>query len=111
MPRLQAAAAGVLMTFCNPERMRAEWLYEPAGGATGAGSQEAVGLVMLRSLAGLVPPSGSPCVVVREEALTAVGIVAQVCVCARARVLVCWFLVALTRAERSTSRKKKDVSL
>ena len=78
MPRLQAAAAGALITFCNPERLRAEWLYEPAGEAGSRLGQEAIGLVLLRSLAGLVPPSGSACVVVREEALTAVGIVSQV---------------------------------
>lgn len=73
MPRLQSAAAGALITFCHPERMQGEWLYEPA-----AGGGEAVGLVMLRSLAALVPASGSPCVVVREEALTAAGIISQV---------------------------------
>eukprot|EP00903_Cladosiphon_okamuranus_P012365 g11590.t1 len=78
MPRLQAAAAGAVITFCNPERLRAEWLYEPAGPPGSSLGQEAVGLVLLRSLAGLVPPSGSSCVVVREEALTAVGIVSQV---------------------------------
>lgn len=76
MPRLQAAAAGAIITFCTG--LRAEWLYEPAGPPGSSLGQEAVGLVMLRSLAGLVPPSGSPCIAVREEALTAVGIVSQV---------------------------------
>eukprot|EP00752_Nemacystus_decipiens_P012203 g10819.t1 len=78
MPRLQAAAASAVISFCNPERMRAEWLHEPAGPPGSGLDQEAVGLVLLRSLAGLVPPSGSPCLLVREEALTAVGIVSQV---------------------------------
>lgn len=81
MPRLQAAAAGAIITFCNPERLRAEWLNEPAGPPGSKLGQEEVGLVLLRSLAGLVPSSGSSCIVVREEALTAVGIVSQVCVC------------------------------
>ncbi|CAM9864016.1 unnamed protein product [Ectocarpus sp. 8 AP-2014] len=78
MPRLQAAAASAITTFCDPERLRAEWLDEPAGAPGSRLSQEAVGLVLLRSLAGLVPPSGSSCAAVREEAWAAVGVVCQV---------------------------------
>lgn len=80
MPRLQAAAAGALMTFCDPRYMRAEWLYAPAPqGLTvrgGAGRGGAVGAALLEALCELV--RDSPSVVVREEALTAVGCVAQV---------------------------------
>ncbi|CAM9771934.1 unnamed protein product, partial [Ectocarpus sp. 12 AP-2014] len=72
MPRLEAAAAGALITFCNPERLSAEWLYAATPGRLGG---EAVGLAMLRSLSGLV--TGSSSVVVREEALTAVGCAAR----------------------------------
>ncbi|CAN0411049.1 unnamed protein product [Pylaiella littoralis] len=75
MPRLQAAAAGSLIGFCHPERMQAEWLYEAGPAAAGA-EAEAVGLSMLRSLAVLV--RSSPSMVVREEALTAVGCIASV---------------------------------
>lgn len=80
MPRLQAAAASAITNFCDPERLHAEWLDEPAGPPGSRLGQEAVRLVLLRSLAGLVPPSGSPCVAVREEAWAAVGVVCQVCV-------------------------------
>ncbi|CBN78372.1 conserved unknown protein [Ectocarpus siliculosus] len=78
MPRLQAAAASAITTFCDPERLRAEWLDEPAGPPGSRLGQEAVGLVLLRSLEGLVPPSGSSCVAVREEAWAALGVVCQV---------------------------------
>lgn len=77
MPRLQAAAAGTLITFCNPERMSAEWLYEPMPGGGGSAG-EPVGLAMLRSLSVLVTDEGGGSLVVKEEALTAVGCIAQV---------------------------------
>ena len=73
MPRLQAAAAGALITFCNPMRMNAEWLYAPAPAGMGDG---VIGMVLLEALSTLVRPSSS--VVVREEALSAVGCIAQV---------------------------------
>ena len=73
MPRLQAAAAGALITFCNPTRMQAEWLYAPA--PTGMGDV-AIGMALLEALSTLLRTSTS--VVVREEALSAVGCVAQV---------------------------------
>lgn len=83
MPRLQAAAAAALITFCNPARMQGEWLYAEApaglssGGGDGGGAERrAIGAVLLEALCELV--RGSPSVVVREEALTAVGCVAQV---------------------------------
>ncbi|CAM9438858.1 unnamed protein product [Ectocarpus sp. 12 AP-2014] len=78
MPRLQAAAASAITTFCDPERLRAEWLDEPAPPPGSRLGEEAIGLVLLRSLSGLVPPSGSSCVAVREEAWAAVGVVCQV---------------------------------
>ncbi|CAM9512664.1 unnamed protein product [Laminaria digitata] len=73
MSRLQAAAAGALITFCNPTRMHAEWLYAPAPTGMGDG---AIGMALLEALSTLVRTSAS--VVVREEALSAVGCVAQV---------------------------------
>ncbi|CAN0070070.1 unnamed protein product, partial [Ectocarpus fasciculatus] len=78
MPRLQATAAGAITTFCDPERLRAEWLNENAGPPGSRLGQEAVGVVLLRSLEGLVPPSGSSCAAVREEAWAAVGVISQV---------------------------------
>lgn len=73
MPRLQAAAAGALITFCNPTRMDAEWLYAPAPTGMGDG---VIGMVLLEALSTLVRTSTS--VVVREESLSAVGCIAQV---------------------------------
>lgn len=63
--------------------MQAEWLYEAGPAAAGA-EAEAVGLSMLRSLAVLV--RSSPSMVVREEALTAVGCIASVSEMGRAGV-------------------------
>lgn len=75
MPRLQAAAAGALVSFCDVARMQAEWLYAPAPpGLVEVGGT--IGAALLDSLCELV--RGSPSVVVKEEALTAVGCVAQV---------------------------------
>lgn len=74
MPRLQAAAAGTLTTFCNPTRMQAEWLYAPLPAEMGGG--DTIGKALLDGLCALVRES--PSVVVREEALTATGCVAQV---------------------------------
>lgn len=74
MPRLQAASAGALLTFCNPARMRAEWLYVAAPSGIGADGK-AIGAALLEALCELV--RSSPSIVVKEEALTAVGCVAQ----------------------------------
>ncbi|CAM9813169.1 unnamed protein product, partial [Choristocarpus tenellus] len=73
MPRVQAAAASAVATFCNPEHMRPEWLGLDSGAEPGAG----VATSLLGGLFSLLQGSTLPGV--KMNAFTAVAAVAQVC--------------------------------